>query len=84
MEAAAQVNGGVEQLAKLKPEGLHVLFGQYTRWGKRVRWDEDEGCWFTHAKQREEILKVAAIRIAPVSTISVRIPLQGKPVSIQT
>lgn len=84
MEVAAQVNENLKQLAELKPEGLHVLFGQYTRWGKRVRWDEEEGCWSTHARQREEVLTVATIRIAAVSAISLRIPLQGKPVPLQT
>jgi hypothetical protein len=80
LEVAAQVNEGIARLVDLQPEGLHVLFGQYTRWEKRWRWDNDEMCWSTSNRQREEVLTVTALRIAPLSTMSLRIPIQGKPV----
>lgn len=84
LEAAAEVNAGLAQLPMLKPEGLHLLSGQYTRWGKRARIDGDTGQWYTHVNQREEILTVAALRIAPISMMSIRIPLRGKPAPTQT
>jgi transcriptional regulator with XRE-family HTH domain len=78
IEAAAKANAGLAELAKLKPEGLHILSGQYTRWGQRWHWDNDEGCWSVHLKQRDEVLTVMALRIAPVSTTGLRIPLLGE------
>jgi transcriptional regulator with XRE-family HTH domain len=81
LEAAAKVNEDLAQLRELQPEGLHPLFGQYSIMGKRVRWDPDEGCWYTSLKQREEVLTVSALRLAPMSVSSLRVPIQGKPVS---
>jgi transcriptional regulator with XRE-family HTH domain len=79
MMAAAKVNAGIERLASLRPSGLHVLFGQYNVMDLRWRVAE-EGCWTTGRNQREEVLTVAVLRIAPVSTINLRIPIRGKPV----
>lgn len=80
MEAAAKVNAGIGALAGIKPEGLHVLFGQYTVMGKRLRWDNEMDHWYTRTNQSEEVLTVAALRLAPVSKISLRVPIRGKPV----
>jgi hypothetical protein len=38
----------------------------------------EEGHWYE--QRREEVLTVAALRVAPVSVTSLRVPLQGKPV----
>lgn len=80
MEAAAKVNAGIALLAGLKPEGLHVLFGRYTVMGKRPRWDDEMDTWYTRTGQPEEVLTVAALRMAPVSKSSLRVPIKGKPV----
>lgn len=80
MEAAAKVNAGIGRLASLKPEGLHVLFGQYTVMGQPWHWDDEVAAWCTHRNESEEVLTVAALRLVSVSKTNLWIPLRGKPV----
>lgn len=79
--AAADLNETMDLLADVKPEGLRLLTGQYSVSGKRLRWDNDAGFWFTTARQPEEALSVVALRIAPATMPSLRIPLPGEPVA---
>jgi transcriptional regulator with XRE-family HTH domain len=80
IEAAARVNADLDRMARLKPEALHVLAGQYTKWGKRiVRTFIGPGS-VTMPGEHNEVLTVMAIRIAPITTTSIRIPLNGQPV----
>jgi hypothetical protein len=79
IEAAARVNEDLTRMGELKPEGLHVLAGQYTFWGRRLHRNL-EGFWCRFLDDPREVLAVAAVRIAPVSTMSLRIPLKGQPV----
>jgi hypothetical protein len=78
IEAAAKVNAGLAEMVKLKPEGLHVLSGQFTRWGLRMRWSSEADRWVNFVDQTEEVLTVMVLRIAPVSTTSLHIPLWGE------
>lgn len=80
MEAAAKVNAGLRALAGLQPEGLHVLFGQYSVVGHRWNWDHELDAWSSSTRRSGEVLTVAALRMAPVSKTSLRVPIRGKPV----
>lgn len=80
MEAAARVNAGLRALAGLQPEGLHVLFGQYNVVGRRWCWDPELDAWSSSTRRSGEVLTVAALRMAPVSKTSLRVPIRGKPV----
>jgi transcriptional regulator with XRE-family HTH domain len=75
IEAAAHLNDEMDLLATVKPEGLRLLTGQYTVRGKRWRWDNEMSCWYTTDKQREELLRVVAVRIVPISVGNLRIQL---------
>lgn len=78
--AAADLNEAMDALAAVAPGGLRLLTGQYSVMGRRLRWDNEEGHWYTGTRQREEPLSVVAVRVAPASVPSLRIPLLGEPV----
>ncbi len=78
--AAVDLNEAMDALAAVAPEGLRLLTGQYSVMGRKLRWDNDEAHWYTGTRQREEPLSVVAVRLAPSSMPSLRIPLLGEPV----
>ena len=47
--------------------------------GRRLQSAKEE-YWYTNSRRREEVLTVAALRVAPMSTTTLRIPIRGKPV----
>jgi transcriptional regulator with XRE-family HTH domain len=77
--AAADLNEAMDALAAVRPEGLRLFTGQYGVMGRKLRWDNEEGHWYTGTRQREEPLSVVAVRVAPASMPSLRIPLLGEP-----
>jgi transcriptional regulator with XRE-family HTH domain len=80
MEEAAQMNDYLVQLGELKPEGLHVLTGQCTVRGQRTHRHTQKDYWFKNPDDpRDEVLRMTVVRIAPVSTKSLRIPLPSIP-----
>jgi hypothetical protein len=80
VEAASQLNADIRRLAELKPEGLHLVSGQYATLGKAWHYDFEESCWSTGTKQPEEVLQVVAMRIVPITTRQVWIPVIGRQV----
>jgi transcriptional regulator with XRE-family HTH domain len=78
VEAASQLNADVRRLAELKPEGLHLVSGQYAIMGKAWRHDFEESCWSTGMRQAEEVLQVVAMRIVPITSRQVWIPIIGR------
>ena len=52
--------------------------------GRKLRWDNEEGHWYTGTRQREEPLSVAAVRVAPASMPSSTSSRRSREVSRMT
>jgi transcriptional regulator with XRE-family HTH domain len=55
------------KIEKLAGHGVYVHCGSYMTMGQRLRWDNDEGHWYTMVKQREEPLKTVVVQISSSS-----------------
>jgi hypothetical protein len=83
LEASNTINTELMRLPELKPEGLHILFGLYSVLGLKWRIDSEEGRWYTGTGQQNEVLQVAALRIAPISIRQHWISVKGgKPLEV--
>jgi transcriptional regulator with XRE-family HTH domain len=57
----ATINKDVSSLEAL---GIYVFLGEYLAKGLRLRWDNDEGFWYTKGNQKEEPLRAAVVHLS--------------------